>query len=192
MQTKLNMIIAAIAVFLFPAIFPAQAGILEGQTVTTHYITIPPLGYPGLDLSYDNIVGAGVELSIYDNANRLVDIDFSDTNIVITNETSDGSFNGSDFTYHRLNFHDTFGTIPNFTNVTINPATNWTDFNWLGLFSFNANAIFLDLSAHNHPVVVGQQIVLDLTAEIPEPTTVSLLLVCIGCLLNGRRFRRMN
>jgi hypothetical protein len=178
----------AIALVL-PAVAPlflaptAQADVLEGQTVkTTLGVYFGTLIFS--ETSGEVVVGPGTEITDFDFSslggplNHHVDIDLSDTNILITNR--EGEFDCPAFCY--LRFEDAYGTIPRFTGVTINPATTWPGYDSI---RFTANSIDLDL----HGGFPGATLSLDITAIIPEPATlVTGLLGCVS-LLAFRRSR---
>jgi hypothetical protein len=109
-----------------------------------------------------------------------IDIDFSDTNILIT------FVNGrplQDLPWLTLlRFEDALGTIPRFTSVTFNPLeTTWPGYDYSPQVDPNSFAIGLRGGSP------GAQISVDITTMIPEPATVSLMLVSVAFLVTGRR-----
>jgi hypothetical protein len=175
-------LIAAVAVVLIAVSAPARAATLEGQTVTTRMTTAWPHGLPTPSHLSKRVVGPGTE--IMDDFFQL-DVDFSDTNILITNR----QVIGWDNSVLYVSFQDTYAAIPRFTEIAINPATNWNGFDSSRL-SFGPNDIFLDLT--DTGALMGEQISLDITAIIPEPATWVLAAVASAYLgLRRRRSRRL-
>lgn len=160
----LAMVILAIGL-LAPA--PADAGlILDGQTVTYQYF-FPDLSSPyGNADNGDKLVGPGVEVS--NVADNVATMDISDTNLYV-DYTVSTSWNPAVFNGFRIT--DTFGTIPDFTAVLINPVTNLVGFD-SSRISFDADNIWVNWQglAFNPNTVVS----LDLQAA-PEPGTLALM-----------------
>jgi hypothetical protein len=162
---------------------PAQAApLFLGQVVQTTYL------YPNTSTPYilgpptNATVGAGVELL---NFAGFVNIDFSDTNILITT-TRDAGINAVAF--DGLRFFDVFSTIPAFGSVTINPATNYAGFN-ASRVTFDSNTIFVNVA--NLPGLVRQVISLDVYPSlVPEPSTLVLLGTGIAAMVRRRRSTR--
>lgn len=130
-----------------------QAQVLDGHTVaTTDFHGIAP------DMTttigpVNSVVGAGVELES-SGWSDFVRIDFSDNNILITLNMD------QPFGYFEvLRFADANDTIPDFTGVTVNPATNYAGFHASRIF-FNSNMIDVNVTALHG--LRGQQISLDL------------------------------
>ena len=186
MGTKLNYLLQGLVVACLAVTSPVQASILGGQTVQTldfHGIASDMTSIIGPG---NTVVGPGTELTDFAG---IVNIDFSDTNILIT------LINGShppfsDFS-EILRFVDVNGTIPNFA-VNVNPATNLAGFDASRLhvidFSGNTDVLDVTLTALGLTTSQGQQISLDLTGAAtfpvpaPEPATIVLLVLGIAFL----------
>ena len=165
---------------------PVEAALLDGQTVeaTDFHGTAPD--QTTIIGPVNRVVGPGVELTNF-GFGDFVNIDFSDTSILIT-LMIDQPFGF----FEILRFFDVNGTIPAFTGVTVNPATNWTDFDPAGI-SFNSDRIDVPLPQGG---LQGQQILLNLIGGtnggngVSEPP--AYLLVGLGVLsmlgiASGRR-----
>jgi hypothetical protein len=115
-------------------------------------------------------------------------IDFSDTNIFIA-ANRDAQI--SPVAFDGLEFADVHGTIPAFTSVALNAATNYVGLNATRV-SFDTDHIFLNLVGL--PGQAGQVISLDLNplaATVPEPSTWLLLATGLTGLLGyGWRHRQ--
>ena len=105
------------------------------------------------------MVGPGAELTGF-GFEGFLDIDFSDTNILITAAT-DQPFGF----FEVLRFLVVSSTI-DFTSVTLNSATNWTGFDASKIL-FTSDRIDLTLTALAGSQ--GQQISLDLSREMSSP-----------------------
>src|SRR5262245_8010502 len=120
---------------LLALLAPAEAVLLTDQTVQTTYL------FPDTSTIYagptDSIVGVGVELAA--NFAGFANIDFSDTNILIT-ANREAQINAVAF--DGLEFADVNGTIPAFTSVVLNAATNYAGLNATHV-SFDTDHIFL-------------------------------------------------
>jgi len=137
--------------------FNANAAFLNGQTVTYQWYF--PDTSTALDIngSGDYVVGPGTEVS-----SVLFDMDFSDSNILISFKT-EGFFIGDesvDFTvpvdlFSGFKITDTFGTIPDFGSFSINPITNMVGFDLsrITLFSDEIWVNFQGLSFDNNTIV---------------------------------------
>ena len=145
--------LAAIAALVSVSPFPADAALLEGQTVqTTDFHGIAP--DQTIEIGpVDTVVGPGAELTGF-GFEGFLDIDFSDTNILITAAT-DQPFGF----FEVLRFLVVSSTI-DFTSVTLNSATNWTGFDASKIL-FTSDRIDLTLTALAGSQ--GQQISLDLS-----------------------------
>jgi len=161
----------------------AQAGLLDGQTVSYTYF------FPDSSSTYfstangNYVVGAGVEIPDGFCCNFEGSLDLSDTNI-LADFHGNSSYTGSAFNGFRIS--DVFGTIAPFTGVSINAATNmggldasrisfdadniWV--NWQGLFFDERTIVSLDING----------------GTVPEPAT--LALVSLGLVGIGVRRRR--
>ncbi len=129
------------------------------------------------------VVGAGIELADFGWLGFL-NINFSDTNILITAATDQPSG-----FLEVLRFLDAIGNIPAFTGISINPSTNYAGFDASRISFFDSDRI--DISLTNLNGLQGQQISLDLTAApgqvVPEPWTIWLLVVGMATLVALRR-----
>jgi hypothetical protein len=161
----------------------AVAALLDGQTVeTTNFHGTAPdaTAIIGPEL---RVVGPGVELVSFGWLDFL-NIDFSDTNILISLATDQplGFF-------EVIRFFDVNGTIPAFTGISVNPATNYAGFNASLISEFDSDVIALNLTGLNG--LQGQQISLDLNGATPvpvhEPATIWLLVVGTTTLVAWRR-----
>ena len=150
-----------------------QATILAGQTVQTTYLF--PDKSTVLAGPVNSLVGAGVELS---NFAGFVNIDFSDTNILIT--TTRNAF-VNNVAFDGLRFTDINGTIPAVT-VSLNAATNYAGFD-SSRISLGSNTLFVNVA--NLAGLQGQIISLDLTlaTSVPEPAGFALSALAVGLLL---------
>jgi hypothetical protein len=127
------------------------------------------------------VVGPGIELTTFGWLGFL-NINFSDTNILITAAT-DQPFGF----FEAIRFSDVIDNIPAFTNVSLNPSTNWAGFDSSRII-FESDLIQVSLTGLNG--LQGQQISLDLTAtpgQVPEPATIWLLVVGMTTLFAWRR-----
>jgi hypothetical protein len=148
---------------------PARADLLVGQTVRVAYL------YPdtGTTLSGPtDVVGPVGTLS---NFAGFVDLAFSDTNILITADRNAGI---NAVAFDGLEFVDLNGNIPNFTNVTVDGATNYAGFD-SSRVTVAADTIFVNVAGL--PGLEGQNISLDIgeSATVPEPDS----LILIGSVL---------
>jgi len=179
MRTGLSVVLLVVVLGL--SVAPADAApILAGHVIEASYL------FPNTSTLYDGpttaTVGAGTELP---NFAAFADVDFSDTNILITLRR-DAFIN--DVAFDGFRFFDVSGTIPSFTGALLNPATNYTGLNAARL-TFDANTIFLNVA--NLAGLNGQVISIDLAAAaetVPEPS--SLLLLGTGLLGLVHRQRR--
>lgn len=160
---------------------PVTGATLDGQTVQTTYL------FPDTATVFSGptnaVVAPGVELS---NFAGFVNIDFSDTNVLIT--TTRNAF-VNNVSFDGLRFTDINGTIPGVV-VTINAATNYAGFD-ASRVSLSGNSLFVNLA--NLPGLQGQVISLDITA-VPEPSDLALVPLAVGvlCLWRVRRSRVLN
>jgi len=147
----------------------ASATLFDGQTVNyQYYFPVLSNPYPSAD-NGNKVVGPGIEVN--NIADDLGTLDISDTNLLISfNNYSSwvpATFNGFEIT-------DILATIPDFTSVLINPATNMAGFdssritfdadhiwvNWQGLGFDKATVVSLDVTG---------------SSTVPEPSTLLLL-----------------
>ncbi|HYZ85366.1 MAG TPA: hypothetical protein VE621_13230 [Bryobacteraceae bacterium] len=146
----------------------------------------------------DSLVGPGVELT---NFADFLNVNFSDTNILMTATRNANALSS----FELIRFFNVTGLIPVITDVTINPATNFTGFN-ASRITFDANLISVNLTALAG--LQNQQISLNLSAvprapgppppppppptpqaEIPEPGSAPLCamgVVIIVTLAKGK------
>jgi hypothetical protein len=187
MKRNIKTTFVAVAMVSFGCSFldskAARADLLDGQTVK---ITIGV--YFGTLLVSETsgpvVVGPGTEIANFafrdlgGDPDNYLDIDLSDTNILITNRGAE--FDCLDC---YLRFEDAYGTIPRFTGVTVNPATTWPGYDSIG---FHPNSIGLDL----HGGFPGAQLSLDITGMIPEPSAACLMLTGLIVTVSRRWLRQ--
>ena len=148
---------------------PSSAALLDGQTVQTTYLF--PTTSTVFSGPVNSVVGPGVELP---NFAGLANIDISDTNVTITLTRN---ANVNTVAFDGIRFTDVNGTIPQFTNVILNPATNYAGFD-VSRITFSTTDIFVNLA--NLPGLSGQLISIDFeggTSSVPEPGTAGLILL---------------
>ena len=162
---------------------PAAAPLLDGQTIQTtdFHGTAPDTTVPvGPESS---VVGPGTELMGFGWLGFL-NINFSDTNILITAATDQPSG-----FFEVLRFFDAISNIPAFTDISVNPSTNYAGFDASRILFFDSDRIDINLTGLIG--LQGQQISLDLTAApaqvVPEPGTIWLLVVGMTTLVAWRR-----
>ena len=167
---------------------PVRATLLDGQTVATTYFRGTAPDTTSQIGPVKSVVGPGGELT---NFAGYLDIDFSDTNILIT-ATADANPLGY---FEEIRFFDVNGTIPTIAGVTLDPATNFTGLNASDII-FNADTITVNLTTLAG--LQGQIISLDLNGGappvggptgVPEPWPAALFGLGIG-LLSLRLVRR--
>jgi hypothetical protein len=154
MKTRARSLPVAVVIACLALMQPVHGAVLEGQTIevvnfhgtaSDRTLAIGPASA---------LVGAGIE---FDNFGwtGFVDIDVSDTRIVITLNTN------QPFGYSEvLRFTDPNGQLA-FTSATVNAATNWAGFNQSRVIVI---ADLIDVHVSNLHGLQGQQIVLDVTA----------------------------
>jgi hypothetical protein len=181
MKSKLNKLVAALTMVFLATTSTVRADVLDGQTVRTTvtwiYHNFPPTIY-----SFDRVVGPETELmnQHIPPTDNYIDIDFSDTNILIKFVSGRGFQDPPGFTL--LGFEDALGTIPRFTSVTFNPVeTTWPGYNYSPRVDPNSFSIGLRGGSP------GAQISVDISTMIPEPATGGLMLVSVAFLVTGRR-----
>jgi len=172
MNHKTALIYSIFACFTVASSGQSVIPILEGQTLQTlnFHGTAPDVTLPiGPE---DTVVGPGVELTSF-GWSGFVNIDFSDTHILITAAT-DQPFGY----FETLRFSDVNGTIPDFSSVSLNPSTDWAGFQASGVSLVNPDVIDVNLTALNG--LQGQTISMDITA-VPEPVST----IIVGLMLLG-------
>lgn len=148
---------------------PSIAG-LERRTIgTTHVFGDAPDKMTLLG-PINSVVGPGVELRNFgvtvfisgQPASGFVDIDFSNTTIVLT-LTRNQTFGYFDL----LRFSDADGTTPDFTTVTINPVTNYAGF---GESRLRVEPDMIDVNLTSLRGLQGQQISLNVNGAPARPS----------------------
>jgi hypothetical protein len=173
---KWHYTIGTLSLVAIAMVSPVQAALLNAQTIETSYRfpdTLTLFGSP-----VNSVVGAGLELA---NFVGFVDIDFSDTNILITARRDAGVNNVA---FDGLRFTDINNLIPAFTGVTLNALTNYAGFD-ASRVTFDANTILVNVA--NLPGLNGQIISIDLSSgatAVPEPSA-TLGLLAAALLIAG-------
>jgi hypothetical protein len=171
---------AGLTLVMLAATPPVQAEILEGHIVRS-CIILDNLHGPPNEFIFDSVVGPGTEITSRMGFFHL-DIDLSDTNILIT--SSEDWVTGL-YGTPTVRFTDAYGTIPRFTGLTLNPATNWPGSIF---YSFEPNWIRVSFASFpGAHVRQGDQVSLDITAIIPEPATWLLAAVATSFLAPRRK-----
>jgi hypothetical protein len=153
-----------------------SATLLDGKTINYQYY-VPDLAHPYFYAGNGNyLVGSGVEITdiangtYYNIIPYYGTIDISDTNIYVRFITYD---HWNPATFSGFEITDVFGTISNFTSVSINPVTNMSGLD-SSRITFDSDHIWVnwqDLTFYDYTIVS-----LDITsASVPEPTTMLLL-----------------
>jgi hypothetical protein len=146
--------------FVSAMLSPARANLLTGQTVRVTYL------FPDTNTIYAgpaDVVGPAGGLS---NFASFVDLALSDTNILIT---ADRNAQVNNVAFDGLEFLDLNGNIPNFTNVTLDTATNYAGFT-SSRITVGVSTIFVNVA--DLPGLQGQVISLDIgSAAVPEPSS---------------------
>ena len=162
---------------------PATAALLDSQTIQTtdfHGTAPDTTAMIGPESS---VVGPVTELMSFGWLGFL-NIDFSDTNILISAAT-DQPFGFLEV----IRFFDVNGTIPAFTGISVNPSTNYAGFDASRISFFDSDRIDINLTGLIG--LQGQQISLDLNGAAPvpvhEPATIWLLVVGMTTLVAWRR-----
>ncbi|HMO83661.1 MAG TPA: PEP-CTERM sorting domain-containing protein [Lacipirellulaceae bacterium] len=160
----------------------ACAALLDGKRISVSLEHITNQGGQELILSQVVTVGPGVELTGFGERTEpdlpaLVDIDISDTTILITLLIE------QPWAYlERLNFADVMNNLPPIKNVTVDPATDWAGF-FAGRMSFSTEIISVNLGQLAGSA--GQKVLLNVT---PEPAAATLLLLGgLGAIAARRR-----
>jgi hypothetical protein len=146
---------------------PVHSALLEGQTIAVYHLHQVTPDMTTVIGPVEQVVGPGVEFAAF-GWDGFVDIDVSDTTIVITLNT-----NQPPALSDTLVFTDPTGTILEFTGATVNPATTYAGFD-ASRVSVSAGTITLSLTGLLG--LPGQQIVLDVTGAdpIPQPLAVGV------------------
>jgi hypothetical protein len=174
----------AISAVLLLAPAAGHAALLNAQTVRLTY-EFPNQGQVWNNNTHDLLVGPGFEINNFPVGDPRTNVDFSDTNIYITYNSSSSwtatSFNG-------FHVHDLNGTIPAFTGVSLNPATTA---NMLGLaLTFDADNIWVNWAGIGFDTNTIVSIDINGSSEIPEPGTLGLLGAGLGLLALAGRLRK--
>ena len=182
--------IVALTILLLSTQSLAHAALLEGEQV---FARLEHLDTPGSPLVGDQsgfvVVGPGLEVddlgdSILLQNPVIVDMDFSDTQIVIT------AVNDQPVAHRELLEFSigAFGDPAPRVRFFLNPATNWAGFQ-AGAFQPNLGAILqsVDIVLTGSTALAGQQIVIDV---VPEPAAAALLAVTCPALVTAHRRRR--
>jgi len=163
------LLVCFVTVFSLVCTVPVHAALFEGQQVRLTY-ELPSLG--SIFDTRTFTVGAGVEASNFPTTTGvpLTNIDFSDFNIFVTYLSATTwtalSFNG----FHVFDMN---GTIPAFTSISINPATNMSGLD-ASRITFDAENIYVNW---NDLFFAPSTIVsLDINSQtVPEPSAMLLL-----------------
>jgi hypothetical protein len=173
----------AFSALLLVLALPGQAALLNGQTVRLTY-EFPNQGTVWNGNTHDLLVGPGFEILGFPVGDPRTNIDFSDTNIYVTFNSS-AQWNSTSF--NGFHVYDLNGTIPAFTIVTLNPATTP---NMLGLtLTFDADNIWVNWAgiSFNTQTIVS----IDVNGSgIPEPGTLGLMAAGLGMLALAGRIRK--
>lgn len=146
--------IVFIAVGFFTMVPQVHAQLLNGQVIRTIYFRGVQPDQTVIIADEETVVGPGVELP---SVAGFLQIDFSDTNILIT-ATQNAPL--SNFELARFNT-----IVPAITSVTINPATNYAGFDASRIHTaLGGHIIDVNLTGLNG--LQGQQISLDVAGVI--------------------------
>jgi hypothetical protein len=173
----------AVALSLAGFSWDADAAFLDGKSMVVEREYRETLN-ASLRIMTSNpfIVGPGVELEDFGASDNppplpgLVDVDISDTRIVMTLVIDQPPV-----FLDRLIVLEGADEIEPFTNVRLNPATNWAGLDSGRLFSSQE---IIAINAGGLSGLAGQQVVIDL---IPEPASAALAGLAIGALMLRRR-----
>jgi hypothetical protein len=186
---SLTMLTGIVGALIAVSPSPVDAALLEGETVaTTNFHGSQPDSTTPIG-PLNRVVGAGIELTNF-GFSDFVDIDFSDTSILITLKIDQlPAF------FESLRFFDVNGTIPAFTGVTLNSATTWIGFG-ASRIDFTSDRIDLNLTALAG--LQGQQISLNLNGggngngngKVSEPASYLLASIALLSMLGVMSRRR--
>jgi hypothetical protein len=169
---------AGVAVCLAVAA-PANAAVMEGRFLRSITSSVWPNGGENFEQT-DYLVGPTVELHDFSG---YLDIDVSDTNILITASKDRPSVPDP----QSLLFGDLNRDIPNFVYVTVNPMTTWDGFDQ-GRVIVRPNEIYVKINSL--AAISGQKISLDVYITVPEPGSLTLLgFAAFGAVRMARRDR---
>jgi hypothetical protein len=188
---KQNSIVLALLIILLPLDALANPLFL-GQTVElTYYAPSTSDVYRG---PWTAVVGDGVEFSYvlgcFSGAS-CVDVDLSDTNILVTMHYVNEPGNFTPYPFNGIRIYDLNGMIPDFTSVSINPATNMAGFGAPRL-TFDSNNIWLNFESliGTSTTIVSLDVVGATDFPVPEPATALLAFLGAAALLGLRRKER--
>jgi len=172
---RIVIFVAALATATFAA--PASAILLSGHPVGIQYV-YPYLGTINHDLG-SNTVGTDGPTIWPENFS----FSFTDTTATASDFTESNGWNPTPFNGFRL--YDVNGTIPTFTSVTIDPASNMFGFN-ASRITFDANNIYVNWNGLNYDV--NTVVKLNINSAVPEPANWALMIA--GFSLVGAAARR--
>ena len=161
----------------------AQAGLLDGKTVSFTYLFPDASSVYGSGANGNYVVGAGVEIPNGVCCGFEGAVDISDSNIRVDFHAS-STYSGATFNGFRIT--DFFNTIDDFTAASVNAITDMAGFG-AGNVTFDANNIYVNWQGLSFDS--GRVVSIDLAgAHVPEPAALSLLaLSLLGLGLMRRR-----
>lgn len=174
--------VTLIGLSLILTVTSSYGALLEGHMINVGREHGPSPQNPTALVGELVLAGPGVELTDFGahpptNLPGLYNIDLEDTRITIV-----AAIDQTPVGLELLSFIDVLHELPEITQVTVNPATNWTGFNYD--FSFSDNAIFVGLAGAS--ARAGERIILDL---VPEPGSATLAGLGLIARATTRRLR---